>query len=414
MKALLDEGGSRMSEPLGTFTRIRSIRVGAQDWGSSLVLVIFLGLMAVVYYGLGPLGSGHLATGLLLSGACLLGGVFLGFLFGIPRSLQAAGTVPVEASSQEETKPEEEQKESNSRTRFEYRANTNLEQISDWLTKILVGVGLTQINKVPELFDRAGTYFGPSLGGPNDGERFAVVIILFFVITGFLLGYLWTRIFLGGELARGDRIALEAVTAKFQAYEVQREQLSEIDAKAIGMAYQYLSPGNENRCSSGDLKAAIMNASAPVKVQLFYQARALRSSSWQHAEDKPNIELTIPIFEALIASDREDRFHSNYGQLGFALKDKRKPDYARAEAVLTKAIEIRGSAKDNGWVLYEFNRAICRIRQDPNFARKSPSTPENRAQIWSDIDIVRELHPELLQKDDTDVDLKNWQDLNPR
>ncbi len=25
-----------------------------------------------------------------------------------------------------------------------YRSNTNLEQISDWLTKILVGVGLTQ------------------------------------------------------------------------------------------------------------------------------------------------------------------------------------------------------------------------------------------------------------------------------
>ena len=91
--------------------------------------------------------------GLLGLGAIAIGGL-LGFLFGIPRTIQ-----------------------SNEKTRDEFRqvVNTNLEQISDWLTKILVGVGLTQLNNLPprmwELADRLKT-------GLNNNQAMTECIIV--------------------------------------------------------------------------------------------------------------------------------------------------------------------------------------------------------------------------------------------
>ena len=60
--------------------------------------------------------------------ACLADGSLLGIVFGIPRS----------ASQIHFTRPEDD--------RPEFQANTNMEQISDWLTKILVGAGLVDLN----------------------------------------------------------------------------------------------------------------------------------------------------------------------------------------------------------------------------------------------------------------------------
>jgi hypothetical protein len=389
----------------------RAIKVGGQDWGSTLVFAVTAGFVVIFLYSLGPnfneSDSVHLAIGLLLSGACLLGGVFCGFLFGIPRFLQAEN-LPSKAEA------DAAGTNGGAQGRFEYRANTNLEQISDWLTKILVGVGLTQMNKLPGLFDRAGSYFGPAIGAAENGSKLAVVIILYFSITGFLLGYLWTRIFLGGELVKGETLALEAVAARVQTIEAQRDEQSQRDAKAISMTYQYLAGTNENKFSAGDLKAAIIKASAPIKVQLFYQAEALRARSWRRPEDKAALERTIPIFEALIASDIEGAFHANYGQLGFALKDKREPNYPGAVEALTKAIIIRGPAGENGWASYEFVRAVCRIKIEMQTIGNTPSTQETRNQIWDDLDTVNKVNPDMIPGSSIEGDLKKWQDLNPR
>jgi hypothetical protein len=63
-----------------------------------------------------------LGAGVAIAIASAATGYLLGFLFGISRSLQGGDS-----------------SESNSQS---FPGNTNLEQISDWLTKILVGVGL--------------------------------------------------------------------------------------------------------------------------------------------------------------------------------------------------------------------------------------------------------------------------------
>jgi hypothetical protein len=100
------------------------------------------------------------------------------------------------------------------------------------------------------------------------------------------------------------------------------------------------------------------------------------------------MERTIPIFQALVEDDVAGRFHRNHGQLGFALKDQRQPLWLEAEAELTKAIEIRGPWQTEGWLLYEFNRAICRIMLDPEYQQKKPSNLEARSRILQDLRAV--------------------------
>lgn len=70
-------------------------------------------------------GLTTMGVGLYLCGASTLVGGMIGFLFGVPRKNLAA-----EANN-------------NRLAGRSYTPNTNLEHISDWLTKIIVGVGLT-------------------------------------------------------------------------------------------------------------------------------------------------------------------------------------------------------------------------------------------------------------------------------
>lgn len=73
--------------------------------------------------------------------------------------------------------------------------NTNLEQISDWLTKIIVGVALVESEKVFAQMTKAAQLMAGSLGGPAF-ESFAFAILIYFSVSGLLGSYLLTRLFL--------------------------------------------------------------------------------------------------------------------------------------------------------------------------------------------------------------------------
>ncbi|MFN4764727.1 hypothetical protein ACKGJN_16485, partial [Gillisia sp. Q332] len=76
--------------------------------------------------------------------------------------------------------------------------NTNLEQISDWLTKILVGVGLTQLPDIGTNIMKVATVLAPALSiGRNDTEPVALTaaILVAGTVTGFLFAYIYTRTF---------------------------------------------------------------------------------------------------------------------------------------------------------------------------------------------------------------------------
>jgi hypothetical protein len=119
----------------------------------------------------------------LLSGAALIVGVLFGFIFGIPRSLAStSAAVAQQVVVGGEPDP----------SRLNVLANTNLEQISDWLTKVLVGVGLTQLTQVgPRI---AATHDAlERWSGIDHGGVIGLAILAAFGCGGFVWAYFESR-----------------------------------------------------------------------------------------------------------------------------------------------------------------------------------------------------------------------------
>jgi hypothetical protein len=74
--------------------------------------------------------------------------------------------------------------------------NTNLEQISDWLTKIIVGVSLVNSEQVGRTILMAAREMSYAIGGGPVGVSVALAILVYFGVLGLLGGYLLTRLFL--------------------------------------------------------------------------------------------------------------------------------------------------------------------------------------------------------------------------
>ncbi|HEV7333159.1 MAG TPA: hypothetical protein VGN63_19140 [Flavisolibacter sp.] len=341
------------------FSKLKGYRLFGQaksGWGGDetlkrLINTISLGLLAIIIFAaaFSKLAFMQIAsTALLLAGASCISGGFLGFLFGIPRTNQ----VEVEEVHVETADPG---KQSVNRL---YKPNTNLEQISDWLTKILVGVGLTQIHEITQWFRRLLNFFTPFLG---NNPAFVASIIIYFSVCGFILGFLWSRLYMAGAIMKAEADVLKEQIVK----EVQNkvDEKEQYDAKALSIVNQILNAdAGAVNISQEALNTIVSNASPVVKVTIFDHAQRFRQERWSDGSfDK--LSRVVPIFRALIACDVENKYHRNHGQLGYALKDKTNPDYPDAETEFTKAIEIRDrTGKQGKWLLYEFNRAYCRIK----------------------------------------------------
>ena len=76
------------------------------------------------------------------------------------------------------------------------RDNTNLEDVSDWLTKIIIGLGVARFGEAIGLF--AGVAHGVAVGmGPADrisgNETVAAAALLYGAVCGLLFYDLWAR-----------------------------------------------------------------------------------------------------------------------------------------------------------------------------------------------------------------------------
>jgi hypothetical protein len=195
-------------------TQQPKLTVHLSAWGAAAGLVAVL---TVVAYAVNlPHSLRVAATGLVLAAAGTITGALVGFIFGVPRVLaeEATRTEPTARG-----------------VRSLITANTNLEQISDWLTKILVGVGLTQFR---ELADAAGRLFralGPSFGGGAQGRAFAGGLLIYSCALGFVLGWLFSRLFLGQAMAQADRRA--QVLDLFEQADEAAEQGDQATATAL-------------------------------------------------------------------------------------------------------------------------------------------------------------------------------------
>lgn len=176
----------------------------------ALTYAIGAGCLGILIYSVNSVGFRNaltfLGTGLMVAGASLLIGGLLGFLFGIPRTLQnTTPSSPRKVANDDAANSEQKQPPAAAApAETDYQANTNLEQISDWLTKILVGVGLTQVREIGAKMNQVAGAVAAALGSPGGNRAFALSLILYYLIIGFLFSYLWTRLYLPGAFREAD------------------------------------------------------------------------------------------------------------------------------------------------------------------------------------------------------------------
>src|ERR1700733_5605774 len=167
-----------------------------RDTGTSLVVWSTCSIGLILVYALSWWRAGFTGILSVFSHGTLVAvafgslGSLVGFLFGIPRTLQNLAPASKPPSPAADGNTAQDAHDDNG---YHQVVNTNLEQISDWLTKILVGVGLTQLDKIPHKLMGLAEYFGPGVGG---NAPVTLAILLNSMVFGFFAGYLLTRLFL--------------------------------------------------------------------------------------------------------------------------------------------------------------------------------------------------------------------------
>jgi hypothetical protein len=132
------------------------------------------GILAFTGFSLPKLSLAVLAT---FASAAI--GALVGFLFGVPKARSDTGGAKVLSDGS-----------------IEYERNTNLEQVSDWLTKIIVGVGLIQAAEIASAIrfvgEKVGGVIGDAGGTAGSGTVFAITLLVGSAVITFLLQYMWT------------------------------------------------------------------------------------------------------------------------------------------------------------------------------------------------------------------------------
>ena len=124
-------------------------------------------------------------TAFALSGAAAAVGAGLGFLFGLPRLRDT----PVGGESAIAIDPS-----TNAPKGAHYLTNSNLIKVSDWLTTIIIGLGLVNLAKVgPALGDLSNT-LKKCLGGACYAGIVGVSVMTITLVTSIILCYLWTSL----------------------------------------------------------------------------------------------------------------------------------------------------------------------------------------------------------------------------
>jgi len=119
---------------------------------------------------------------MLIGGGATIGGFVVGFIFGIPKTPE-----PVSPETTAE-RPAAAQRPQ--------LVNTNLEQVSDWLTKIIVGLSLVEFKPIIGKISQLATYLGNGMGWSVGGPEYATAIIAYFSPLGFFFGWVITRTYI--------------------------------------------------------------------------------------------------------------------------------------------------------------------------------------------------------------------------
>ena len=176
------------------------------------VIVAVAGIVVLAIYGwASDDADGWEVTALafLIGAASFWLAGMLGYLFGIPISLQ------------QRSGP--------------FKANTSLEQISDWLTKIVIGVGLVEIRALGGWLVDIGDDVASATRLAGARQLF-IALILLEAACGFIFFYIWARVHMPKLFLMAERKAEQEARTRDEeasarvAAERARMQAQEADA----------------------------------------------------------------------------------------------------------------------------------------------------------------------------------------
>lgn len=229
--------------------------LGLAAAGFILLLVLAFQQKHVAYF---------LAWSVIAAGAALVIGGALGLLFGLPTASAvviapaaastsqtttgnfvatgrpASGTMDAGQTETPSTGGSPTSSPSFDPSSLGYRESTSLEQVADWLTKIIIGLTLTQYNIWEAKFERMATnlttalFYGsaPGTPPPQASPIPGGMLLAFYAIIGFVVSYLWMRRFFILEMVTARRDAIEAMARRGVAEE-QRANLKLLEDREL-------------------------------------------------------------------------------------------------------------------------------------------------------------------------------------
>lgn len=254
-------------------------------FGISLTLLFGITIGTTVITGAGGLNASTVCAMLLWCLAWFLSGAGVGFLFGLPKVNDApAGSQP-----------------SSDMASRNLNINKNIQEISDWLTKIIVGVGLVELKRIPGSIRNASNYFAANFNNIAPSNEVGAATIVFFSILGFLAMYILMRLFLTGAISAAD-----SLDSAFEQSGVTKTQVEKIQNAEINFPTPNVL--GENSDNSGTLSSDEKSAAEQViATPLSTISTASGFTVWARAQLKlGNFEQAVNGYQKALAMDSAD------------------------------------------------------------------------------------------------------------
>jgi hypothetical protein len=188
-----------------------------------------LGLFFVAGYGVVVNSKSAIAgacIAIAAAAAAFAAGGLLGFLFGLPRWADAATQRPVQNPTNQPGAPAAPPERI-----YRIRPNTGLERVMDWLTTLIVGLGLIHLNQAYTYGTQVSIWVtraiesNVALDAGGNGSAGAAILIAY-SIAGFFLVYLWAQRYMPREMALAEQdSSVEQLAQRLEQSEDETKQL---------------------------------------------------------------------------------------------------------------------------------------------------------------------------------------------
>lgn len=172
----------------------------------TMLIAFLVGAIGVIGYSLTIPSIGYrlLYIGTLLALAAFITGFFTGTLFGMPKRNVADGS--------------------------DYTLNNSLVEISEWLTKIIVGLGLVNLKQLPSYLLSLGTYVNGATGrtGSQTIEVYTMCVVVYFAVLGLYVGYNYMRLVLSQKYKAADDNMMRKELKQATEYAIEMKKAKEV------------------------------------------------------------------------------------------------------------------------------------------------------------------------------------------